>query len=116
MLPLKRLGQLVHAHALLLHGHIERRLDRHVHGNSNTYLPTLQTAWNRNIIPVCDPGTDGFGKTVGSHLNGVAAIFALGDCIRQIGKRHRIPPTGLTLQVRWIRKIHVLSPYGLKPD
>ena len=53
-----------------------------VHRNRNTHLSTFQRAWNGNIIAVCDPSTYGFGKAVGSHLDGVVAIFALGDRIR----------------------------------
>ena len=84
VLSFKRSGQRAHAHALLLHSHIQRRFDRDVHRNGDTHLPSSQRARSRNVVALYDASTDGFGKAVGRHFDSVVAIFALCDCIRQI--------------------------------
>jgi len=103
-------GQLVHAYTLLPHGHIECRFDRNVHWHGNTHLAALQRARRGDVIAICDAGTDGFRKAVCGHCDGVVAIFALSDCIRQIRKRYCVTSIGFTLKTCRICKIHILSP------
>ena len=59
VLSFKRSGQRAHAHALLLHSHIQRRFDRDVHRNGDTHLPSSQRARSRNVVALYDASTDG---------------------------------------------------------
>ena len=93
-----------------LHRPMKRRLDRNVHWHGNKHLTASWRTRNRNIGPFYDARTHGFGEAVGGHCDSIVAIVALGNCIRQIGKRYRVASVGLTRQSCRICKNHVSPP------